>query len=204
MVPDMSPHGERVRALLRMQGDDPRERELIDRKVIAYGRFDTVSSGGTFLAVFQDFEAFHKPHYSLSPTTVDGHGHSRDTPPMHECAAWRFARALGPRYERLLPVTVYRSIEGHAGSLAWRLEGSHSPASALEHGLEQVYDAGFFDVLVGQQDRHLGNFLWDPVERRLGLIDHGFCFPKDLDKCTNEAPRYFAWVTEMSSLPTVR
>ena len=40
--------------------------------------------------------------------------------------------------------------------------------------------AGFFDRLIGQQDRHAGNYLVD--ERGLTLIDHGFAFSKPGDR----------------------
>lgn len=96
---------------------------------------------------------------------------------MHECAAWHFAKALGPQYERLLPVTVYRKHEDRWGSLAAELPGVKPAGAAFSGAPEQVNDAGFFDLLIGQQDRHLNNFLWDAPSGRLGLFDHGFAFP---------------------------
>jgi succinate dehydrogenase flavin-adding protein (antitoxin of CptAB toxin-antitoxin module) len=37
--------------------------------------------------------------------------------------------------------------------------------------------AGFFDALIGNQDRHAGQFRYDESNGALGLIDHGFSFP---------------------------
>jgi hypothetical protein len=145
-----------------------------------YDRWETQASGGTYLAVFEDgSQAFHKRHDSLKSSTVSDFGHNFNTPPIHECAAWHFAKALGPEYEALLPVTVYRKIDGEWGSLAEELQGKKPGGAAFSDAPEQVNRAGFFDVLVGQQDRHLNNFMWDKATGRLSLFDHGFCFPAD-------------------------
>ena len=40
----------------------------------------------------------------------------------------------------------------------------------------QCRAAAFFDCVVAQQDRHLGNLRWDAATRRLGLYDHGYAF----------------------------
>ena len=188
----MPAHEERVKALLALQGADSRERHLLDTEVLVYDRWETKASGGTYLAILaDDTEAFHKSHSRLNSVNTHNFGHSRDTPPLHECAAWQFARALGEPYERLLPPTVYRVIEGEPGSLALRLRGSKPAGVAFTKAVDQVNDAGFFDVLIGQQDRHLNNFLWDAGTARLGLIDHGFCFPKDsIDVDAAELPRH--------------
>jgi hypothetical protein len=175
-----SDHARRVAALLAMQGNDYRERALRDNVIEVYELWETKATGGTYLAVFEDgSEAFHKPHESLKTSSVSDFGHNQDTPPMHECAAWHFAKALGEEYESLLPATVYRQIEGEWGSLAAKLPGVKPGTPAFTHAPDQVNVAGLFDVMIGQQDRHLNNFLWDKASGRLGLFDHGFCFPGD-------------------------
>lgn len=175
---------ERVRLLRALQGDHPGERGLLEGTVLAYDRWQTEASGGTFLVVYDNHsEAFHKRHDQLSSVNAHNFGHSLDTPPLHECAAWHFAKALGARYERLLPATVYMKLDDEWGSVARRLPGAKPGTRAYldADGKEQVNDAGFYDLLIGQQDRHLGNFMWDPATRRLGLFDHGFCFPATRD-----------------------
>lgn len=175
---------ERVRLLRAMQGDHPEEQDLLEGTVLAYDRWETKASGGTFLVVYDDHsEAFHKRHDQLSGVNVHNFGQTFDTPPLHECAAWHFAKALGPRYTRLLPATVYMKLDGEWGSVARRLPGDKPGTRAYldEDGKIQVNDGGFFDLLIGQQDRHLGNFLWDSTTKSLGLFDHGFCFPATRD-----------------------
>jgi hypothetical protein len=43
--------------------------------------------------------------------------------------------------------------------------------------------AGFFDALIGNQDRHAGQFRYDADEQALGLLDHGFSFPVEGSLC---------------------
>lgn len=40
-----------------------------------------------------------------------------------------------------------------------------------------------FDALIGNQDRHAGQFRYDADERALGLLDHGFSFPVEGALC---------------------
>lgn len=171
-------HARRVARVLEMQDGEERARSVRDAEIEMYDLHETRASGGTYLVVFQDGScAYHKRHDKLNSVNVYDFGHDRNTPPLHECAAWHFAKALGPRYERLLPVTAYRQIDGEWGSLAAALPGVKPAAGAFTGAPDQVNDAGFFDVLIGQQDRHLNNFLWDVGSGRLGLFDHGFAFP---------------------------
>jgi hypothetical protein len=51
---------------------------------------------------------------------------------------------------------------------------------------ERILAAGFFDALIGQQDRHGGNLLVD--QDRLYLIDHGFAFGRTGDGIPAAAP----------------
>jgi len=172
-----SDHARRVDHLLEMQSD-PAELALCEAEIVMYDLHQTKASGGTYLAVFKDDSyAYHKRHDELNSEQVEAFGHNMNTPPMHECAAWHFAQALGPQYQQLLPVTVYRKIEGKWGSLAAELPGTKPAGGAYAGAPDQVNDAGLFDVLIGQQDRHLHNFVWDANGGRLGLFDHAFAFP---------------------------
>jgi hypothetical protein len=172
-----SDHARRVDHLLEMQSD-PAELALCEAEIVMYDLHQTKASGGTYLVVFKDDScAYHKRHDELNSEQVEAFAHNMNTPPMHECAAWHFAKALGPQYQRLLPVTVYRKIEGKWGSLAAELPGTKPAGGAYAGAPDQVDDAGLFDVLIGQQDRHLNNFLWDANGGRLGLFDHAFAFP---------------------------
>lgn len=161
-----------------MQGAHERERKLLEGEVVFYEPHDTDASGGTFIVGFaDDSAAYHKPHSTLNTVNVPHFGHTMETPPIHECAAWHFAKALGKRYERLMAPTVYREIGDQWGSLAADIPGVRPARPYAWDEVHQVNDAGFFDVLIGNQDRNPRNFLWIVEEGRLGLIDHGFAFP---------------------------
>ena len=47
--------------------------------------------------------------------------------------------------------------------------------------------AAFFDSLIGQQDRHRGNYRWDATNEKLGLIDRGFAFAHAPDQYFNRS-----------------
>ena len=102
------------------------------------------------------------------------------------------ATNLWEPYDRLVPVTVYREAgpvdddpaSWNEGSLALRLDGAAFMGSAVTRDArEGALAAGFFDALIGNQDRHAGQFRWDEDNRALGLLDHGFSFPVEGALC---------------------
>jgi hypothetical protein len=52
---------------------------------------------------------------------------------------------------------------------------------------------GFFDALIAQQDRHLGNMRWDSGSQRLGLFDHGYAFAVPGDYFNHSAFVEWRW-----------
>ncbi len=46
---------------------------------------------------------------------------------------------------------------------------------------EQIQKMAAFDLLIGNGDRHEGNFMWDEPSQTLSLIDHGSAFLDSLD-----------------------
>jgi hypothetical protein len=188
-------HVDRVRRLLHLQGSHELERALLEGEIVAYEPHQTAAAGinSTFYVEIEpDLVAFHKPHDGIVPRIARDYGHSLDTPPICECAAWQLAKNLGEPYDRLVPATVYRAV-GSAeedpafwseGSLALRLDGAAFKGSAVvRHAREDALAAGFFDALIGNQDRHAGQFRWDEANSALGLLDHGFSFPVEGDLC---------------------
>ena len=188
-------HHDRVRRLLTLQGSHPVEHELLHAQVIAYEPHSTAAAGvnSTFYVELEpDLVAFHKPHEGIVPRVARDYGHSLDTPPISECAAWQLAKRLGAPYDRLVAVTVYRPV-GPAeddedswlyGSLALRHEGAAMKGhAACRDAREDALAAGFFDALIGNQDRHVGQFRYDETSATLGLIDHGFSFPVEGALC---------------------
>jgi hypothetical protein len=126
------------------------------------------------------------------PRVARDYGHSLDTPPISECAAWQLAKRLGEPYDRLVAVTVYRAAgppeddpdSWSDGSLSLRHEGAAMKGTAVKREARQdAFAAGFFDALIGNQDRHAGQFRFDEGTGTLGLLDHGFSFPVERALC---------------------
>jgi hypothetical protein len=89
-------------------------------------------------------------------------------------------------------VTVYRAVgppeqdrdSWQDGSLALKLEGAAMKGAAVKReAREDALAAGFFDALIGNQDRHAGQFRFDAASGTLGLLDHGFAFAVERAIC---------------------
>jgi hypothetical protein len=101
---------------------------------------------------------------------------------INECAAWRLARAIGPPWDTLVPTGVMRwlpSAPALVGGWGPLVRKGNGPSGELTPLLVDslCLPAAFFDALIGQQDRHLGNQRYEAATGRLTLIDHGFSFP---------------------------
>jgi hypothetical protein len=170
---------DQIDELIRQQNASAVEGLLLYARVISYTPHGTPTAGiNTTYHAFLDGsqEAFHKPFGGVMPMPARAYGHEPETVPLNECAAWRLARALGSLVEEIVAPCVLRSYKGEAGSLSARRYGPSQTREPFIHAPEQCSAAGFFDSLVAQQDRHLGNFRWDPGKQLLGLIDHGYAF----------------------------
>lgn len=188
-------HVDRVRRLRDLQGSHPVEDTLLDGDVAAYEPHATAAKGvnSTFYVEIEpDLVAFHKPHEGIVPRVARGYGHSLDTPPICECAAWQLAKQLGEPYDRLVAVTVYRSVgppgddpaSWSEGSLALKHEGAAMKGGVVRRDArEDALAAGFFDALIGNQDRHAAQFRFDEITGALGLLDHGFSFAVERALC---------------------
>lgn len=104
------------------------------------------------------------------------YGHHPDSVPLNECVAWRVASCVGGVVASIVAPCVMRSISGTAGSLSARRVGFPRAPEPFAAVPAQCRAAAFFDSLIAQQGRHVGNYRWDPAARLLGLIDHGFAF----------------------------
>jgi hypothetical protein len=188
-------HADRVRRLVELQGSHPVERALLEGDVVAYEPHQTAAAGANstfYVELEPDLVAFHKPHEGIVPRVARDYGHSLDSPPVCECAAWQLAKHLGEPYDRLVAVTVYRAVgppdhdpdSWQEGSLALKLEGAAMKGAAVKReAREDALAAGFFDALIGNQDRHAGQFRFDEASRTLGLLDHGFSFAVERAMC---------------------
>jgi hypothetical protein len=131
----------------------------------------TLGVNSTFFVVLDGaHEAFHKPFAGVSTHAAVQYGQDPDSVPLNECAAWRLAAQLGGLVAEIVAPCVLRSISGSAGSPSARRVGHPHAAEPFLVAPDQCRAAAFLDSLIAQQDRHMGNYRWDPHDSRLGLI----------------------------------
>jgi hypothetical protein len=131
-------------------------------------------------------EAYFKPANGLHKVMLSAYKQSRASATLAEAAAWRLAVELGNPYRRLVAPCVVRilmEIDDGPGALSLKRPGENESDEPTRQLLDDCCDAAFFDALIGQQDRHSGNWLWDASTARLTLIDHGCSFARRTDPC---------------------
>jgi hypothetical protein len=129
---------------------------------------------------------YFKPFGGEDKRLESGFGQDSAQQSLHEAAAWRLASQLGPPWSEIVPPVVIREVNGEVGSFALERPGKtmvNSPWSTAEWR-----EAAMFDCLIGQQDRHPGNYL--VAGDRLSLIDHGYSFARPGDY------RNYSWFAE--------
>jgi Phosphatidylinositol 3- and 4-kinase len=90
--------------------------------------------------------------------------------PRYEVAAYLIDRQLAIHKT---PLTVLRSEpNGSVSSLQLFLEIDHVPSNNKPNPDELL----FFDYLIGNRDRHGGNYITDPNHKNIIAIDHGMAF----------------------------
>lgn len=192
-------------AALADQGHRRGEAALLDGPIVSSEDLDEDGVNDTRLvATDQGNQGFHKGFGRLHERMARKFGHDEPLQPLHEVGAWRLADAMGERYRNLVPPCVVAvDNENEWGSLSQRVPGRPpslsngfmvamgmaEPEPAMRDALrdsgvsrQQLDDAAFFDAVIGQTDRHIGNVLVGPGNR-LHLIDHGFAFSRDGDPC---------------------
>lgn len=177
-----------VEEIRDMQGHTPAERAGLLGLVIAIHP----QSGGTnetYQCVLNDGTVwYHKPFSGLQGVLAARYGQVEALQPIHEAAAWRLAEQLGGPWAAMVPLCLIRDIEyvtlagakDELGSFAAHRAGSEGGDYLAVPSWEA---AAFFDALIGQQDRHEGNYLMDG--HRLTIIDHGYAFARPGDRCSS-------------------
>lgn len=227
MAPTHQSIQERADGLLAAQAMFAENAYLLSLPVIECVEHNTVSAGlSTVFAIDLGgvAEAFLKPFGRrdvggvslpyLSANSCKLHGHELAEVPLNEVTASQLALRLGGSVARVVAPCVLRDLPRYG--LSGSLSAARYGLSAKRHGEQkmmrvvgrdrtQSMAAAFFDSLIAQQDRHLGNFRWLesgwtwplpgsigryatralPEKRYqphgLGLIDHGFAFARPAD-----------------------
>ncbi|MGL5824988.1 MAG: hypothetical protein ACRCYU_09255 [Nocardioides sp.] len=121
---------------------------------------------------------YFKPFGGENKRLERGFGQDSAQQSLHEAAAWRLAGQMGPPWSEIVPPVVIREINGELGSFALQRPGKGQDLDPWRTG--EWREAAFFDSLIGQQDRHGGNYLI--AGDRLSLIDHGYTFARPGDR----------------------
>lgn len=120
---------------------------------------------------------YFKPFGGEDKRAEKGYGQDSAQQSLHEAAAWRLASQLGPPWSEIVPPVVIREVNGEVGSFALERPGKTMNYAPWSTG--EWREAALFDCLIGQQDRHPGNYL--VAGDRIALIDHGYSFAKPGD-----------------------
>jgi hypothetical protein len=163
------------------------EQELLHDVIIDVSKNGTANAGSmdTWVVTLETGrrEAIFKRLGNVNSATALIYKQDRIDANVHEVVAWRLAYAMGDPWEQLLPTVVLRTLEDHGpGVLCNRREG-RPDREVFNRAAGQAAAAAFWDSLVGQQDRHAGQYRYDEKANRLALIDHAFCFARPGDYC---------------------
>lgn len=163
---------------VKTQGLQRDERNLLSGRVTKSRSADGGTNETTRLELDNGVVGYHKPFEGVHDRIATGFGQKSAQQPMHEVAAWRLAERLGEPYDRLVAPCVLREEGGRIGSFSQERPGlpmrSQMDVDEGDHNA-----AAFFDCLIGQQDRHPGNYL--VAGDRVTLIDHGYAFARGGD-----------------------
>jgi hypothetical protein len=170
---------------------------LLEGDLAEHGRLGLVQGHGSNNVVHRvqihrhghEALGYFKPANGLSIRTLDLFRQTRASSTLGEAAAWRLAVALGEPYRDLVAPCVVRfldEIDDGPGALSLHRPGEIESDEPIRRLLDVVCDAAFFDCLIGQQDRHSGNWLWDADGAKLALIDHGCAFARRGDPCNRQ------------------
>ncbi|MGI8729288.1 MAG: hypothetical protein ACR2LK_04760 [Solirubrobacteraceae bacterium] len=177
----------RIRNLAAAVGGSSVEQHLLRDEVVVVSPHQTQHPGAsTPLVVILGVVgkatrvAYFKRFRDQFPLCVH-YGHDRIEAPINEVVAWRLASAMGDPWRQMVPASVLRKIGGFGGALVNEVPGEAYANTALDCGNDQVDAAAFWDALIGNQDRNLGNFRYDNTTGQLGLIDHAFSFARPGD-----------------------
>ncbi|MGP5700757.1 hypothetical protein ACTXPA_17790 [Glutamicibacter arilaitensis] len=180
----VEPLKDQIQALVDLQNDTGTWQESALRRG---GKTIRTMGGGINttkrISIGNDAEhGYFKSFVGLDHSTAKAFGQHKALQPIHEVAAWQFAKELGPEYQQLVSPCIIREVDGQLGSVSYGQSGRVAGATGVsikDLPKDQVNNLAFYDALIGQQDRHTGNYLVD--NRGVVAIDHGFTFANNDD-----------------------
>ena len=134
-----------------------------------------VSNGVSTVRLSDGSRGVFKPSSGESED-VDRPGIAYGQMTERECAAWDVAKIV--ELDDIVAATVPTEIDGESGSLAEFVNGkiaAEVDRTKMYDGADNALRAAMFDFVIGNQDRHAGNWMIDNAGG-LKLIDHGLAF----------------------------
>lgn len=157
---------------------------MLHERILMASPNHTSNAGGTstHVVVFESRrQAILKPFGAQLPNVCHHYGQDPLETLTHEVAAWRLAHALGGSWEQIVPTAVLREVPGIGPGVLVNWRDGSPDLAVLDEAKEQANAAALWDALIGQQDRHLKNFRYDKLSRRLAAIDNAFAFARPGD-----------------------
>lgn len=167
-----------IHRVLGVQGDHRDEASLLAGEVTHSKKVGGGTNETWRVELDNGMVGFHKPFSGVADGIASSFGHSGAEQPVHEVVAWRLAKELGEPWSHMVPPCVLKKVGGRLGSFA--LERPGRPMVITPWHVPEWRSAALFDALIGQQDRHPGNYL--VAGDRLALIDHGYSFATPGDR----------------------
>lgn len=122
---------------------------------------------------------YHKPFNGLDYKLAAEFDHQAPIQPLHEVAAWRIAEIMGEPWSTMIAPSVLREVEGgDLGSVSQHVDGGVLVTpDKLYFAVDSVHAMAVFDSVIGNADRHRGNFfVTDDLQIR--AFDHGYAFSR--------------------------
>ena len=122
-----------------------------------------------------------KKKFLFKPANGEHTSKWRKIPPhcqyTRERAAYLISVTLG---WDMVPHSVIKAYKNEVGSLQdWVSNTTKSDKTLEKYAPEYVWKAGLFDIIIGNCDRHSGN--WLTIKDKPILIDHGYSMPVAAD-----------------------
>jgi hypothetical protein len=174
-----------------LQGSHEEERALLEGGVDAFTPARGGTNQGYEVRLSTGVDAYFKPLNGINVRIARMYGHDRVSATIAEACAWHLARELGGALEHLVAPCVLRmipEIDPDAPGALSAIRGEPFEADALQAYVNDyttnkavIEPVAFFDSLIAQQDRNVGNVRWDAAASELHIIDHGYSFARPGD-----------------------